>query len=293
VGPGVSHTRPLDVARLKTHMPLLTEHTYTSRNTILYALGVGASATGDHTDLRFVYEEGLEALPTMAVVLAYPGFWQQRPEFGLDWRAILHAEQQVIVHRPLAPQGRVRGVTSVDRIDDKGRDKGALLYVRREVRDADTDELLSTIVQGSFLRGNGGFRPAPQPSPRPEPVPDRPPDACLELPTSPQQAVLYRLSGDLNPLHVDPEVARAAGLQRPILHGLCTFGIAARAVLRLLCDDRADSLRGIGGRFTAPVFPGDTLVTEVWRTGSGEGMFRCRVKGTDVPAIDAGTVRFR
>ncbi len=289
-GPGMG--TPLDLEKLESNMPLVTEHTYTSHDTILYALSVGAGSTGDEGDLQYVYEENLEALPTMAVVLSYPGFWQQRPEFGMDWKRILHAEQQVFFHKPLAQEGRVRGVTSVDRLYDKGPDKGALLYVKREIRNCDTDELLATVVQGSFLRGNGGFSGTTQSSPRPTPVPDRTPDDSLDLPTSAAQAMLYRLNGDMNPIHIDPEVAKAGGLEQPILHGLCTFGVASRAILRLLCGDSAARLRSIGGRFTAPVFPGDSILTEVWRTGVGTGAFRCWVKERESLVIDSGTVTF-
>jgi acyl dehydratase len=271
-------------------MPIITEQAYTERDTILYALGVGAGA--DDSELKYVFENDLVAFPTMAVVLGYPGFWQQRPEFGIDWQQILHAEQKVVFHRPIPSSGVVRGVTTVERLEDKGTEKGVVLYAQRLVYDHETGELLATVTQGSFLRGNGGFSEIRESSPRPLSVPERTPDAVIEQPTTLQQAMIYRLSGDYNPLHVDPSVAVRAGLDRPVLHGLCTFGFAARAVVATLCADDEARLRSIGGRFTSMVFPGDTIVTEVWKTSDTTGMFRSRVKERRSVAIDHGLVEF-
>jgi len=281
---------PLDVGRVESLMPLVTEQRYTARDTILYALGVGAGASPG--DLKYVYEENLEALPSMAVVLAYPGFWQKRPEFGIDWQRVLHAEQKVYFHKPIPVEGFVRGVTTVDQIVDKGPVKGALLYVKREVRDGATDELLATVIQGSFLRGNGGFSDYIQKSQKPTEVPNREPDTTFAAPTSPQQAMIYRLSGDYNPLHVDPLVATGSGFDRPILHGLCTFGIATRAIVSLACGGQGEALRSVSGRFTSFVFPGDTIVTEIWHTGAGKAVFRCRTAERGTVVIDNGTAEF-
>jgi len=282
------HVSPLDLAALDRHMPIESEQAYDQRDTILYGLGVGVGLTGDPADLPYVYEVDTKVLPSMAVVLSYPGFWQQRPEFGIDWRQVLHAEQRVQIHRPLAARGVVRGRTVVDRLFDKGRDKGALLYVRREIVDAEDGELIATVHQGSFLRGNGGFSSQIDASPRRHSMPDRAPDHSVIRPTASNQAMLYRLSGDWNPLHVDPEVARAAGLERPILHGLATLGLATRALVGVLTDDQPERVRALGARFTAMVFPGDIIETQIWRMDETNARFRCRVPDRDATVIDGG-----
>ena len=293
----MSHTSPLNVEKLESFMPLLTEQTYTRRDTILYALGVGAGALGEDADLKYIYEgvdeDQLTVLPTMAVAMAYPGFWQQQPKYEMDWQQILHADQKVLFHAPIRAEGRVRGVTTIEEILDKGADKGAVLYTKRLIYDMDMDELITTVYQGAFLRGNGGFSGKRDPSPALPVVPAREADGSLEIPIHANQPFIYRLSGDYNPIHVDPVVAREGGFEQPILHGLCTFGVAGRAVLRLLCGDDGSKLSSIGGRFTAPVYPGDTILTEVWNTADGEAMFRCTAKERGVIVFDHGTVELR
>lgn len=260
---------PLDYDHIMALPPLETEHVVTERDTILYALGVGA------TNLRHVYETGLEALPTMAVVLAYPGFFAKRPEYGLTWQKLLHGEQSIELHRPLSATGRFIGRTTIDEIYDKGADKGAIMIARRTIVDAESGELVATSRAASFLRGDGGFGSrADGGSPRPHPLPERGPDATLSLPTRPDQAVLYRLSGDYNPLHIDPAVAKAGGFDRPILHGLCTYGVVGRALLQALCGNEATRFKRMDARFSSPVFPGETIRTEIWREGEGRAAFR-------------------
>jgi acyl dehydratase len=226
----------------------------------------------------------------MAVVLAYPGFWMRRPEFGIDWRQVLHVDQLVTIHAPLPVEGHVTGVTTLESTDDWGAERGVLVRVRREICDADSGAPLATIVQGSLLRGNGGFAKRRDSGKRWPAPPERPADRSVALGTRPEQALLYRLLGDDNPLHADPEVARGAGFDRPILHGLCTFGVAGRAIVKLLCDDDPRRLRSMGGRFTTPVYPGETIVTEVWRTGDDAGIFRASVLEREVVALDCGVV---
>jgi hypothetical protein len=186
---------PLDYAKLKNRVfPTLTQR-YTARDTILYALGVGAGLEDplDPDELRFVYEEGLRALPTMAVVLANEGMWLRDPQYGVLWKQLLHGEQMLQVHRPLAAEGTVVGTSAVEEIYDKGADKGAILYQRSELRDAQTGELLVSLRRSAFLRGDGGFGGKSEGAPRPHPVPaDRAPDLSLALPTRPEQALLYR-----------------------------------------------------------------------------------------------------
>ena len=279
----------IDYQRLKNWNVPEIEHGYRAKDTILYALGVGLGADPmDRAQLRFVYEEGLQALPTMAVVLAYPGFWAKNPETGIDWKQVLHGEQGLVLHKPLPASGTVVGKTVIEEIVDKGAGKGALLYSRREVRDKETGALLASLSSTSFLRGNGGFGGPSGPTKPVHSVPERTPDLICDLPTLPQAALIYRLSGDYNPLHADPEVAAAAKFPRPILHGLCTFGVAGHALLRTLCAYDPARLKRMEVRFSAPVFPGETVRTEIWREGEGRFGFRCRIVERDIVAINNG-----
>lgn len=247
--------------------------TYTSKDSILYALGLGLGRDPlDARELPFVYEERQLAVPTQAAVLGYPGFWMKEPDTGIDWRKVLHASQSVQLHRPLAPAGTVIGRTRVRNILDKGPDVGALFFVERTLETPD-GELLATVEQAVMARGNGGFGGQSGPSPAAVRLPDGAPDHVCELPTLAGQALLYRLSGDLNPLHADPEVARSGGFDRPILHGLCTYGIACHALLRMLCGYDPARLKRIDVRFSAPVYPSETIRVEAWGS-SGEVRFR-------------------
>jgi len=269
------------------------EHSYTARDTMLYALGLGYGADPmDQDQLRYVYEEGLQALPTMAVVLAGPGFWVKDPASGVDWKKVLHGEQGLVVHKPLPASGTVIGSTKIVEIIDKGAGKGALAYSRREIRDKATGDLLCTVNGCSFWRGNGGFGGPTGPTPQPHAVPDRAPDLACDLPTLPQAALIYRLSGDYNPLHADPAVAKTAGFPRPILHGLCTYGVAGHALLKTLCAYDPSKLRRMDVRFSAPVFPGETIRTEIWRDGPTQASFRCRVVERDTVVLNNGLAEF-
>jgi acyl dehydratase len=244
------------------------EHRYTERDTILYALALGLGADPiDPEQLKFVYQAKLRALPTMGVILGYPGFWLSDPKTGADWKRLLHGEQSITLHQPLPAAGVVVSRSRVVDVIDKGVEKGAFVFVERKVYDKPSDALLCTLNATSVLRGDGGFGGPAGPTPEPHPIPDRPADLQLETTTLPQAALIYRLTGDMNPLHADPEIAKAAGFPRPILHGLCTFGIAGYALLRLACGSDPNRLRSLKARFTAPVFPGETIVTEVWRDG--------------------------
>ena len=279
---------PLDYAALKSWPFADVEHRYTTRDTMLYALGLGCG--GDPTDadeLRFVFEESLMALPTMAVVLAGPGFWIRNENTGADWRKILHGEQGLTLHRPLPAAGTVIGRTRVKEIIDKGPGKGALMFSERSIRDKESGAPIATLSSTTVMRGDGGFGGPAGPTPAPHPLPQRPPDAALDLATLPQAALIYRLSGDMNPLHADPKVAAAAGFARPILHGLCSFGIAGRALIKLACGNDPARLAHMQVRFTAPAFPGETIRTEIWRDGETVS-FRARVVGRDAVILSNG-----
>lgn len=274
-----------DPEKLVARPPLGTRQSLTREQVMLYALGVGA------TELPFVHEEGLRALPSMAVVLAYPGFVWRDPELGVDWQRLLHAETSITLHQPLPIEGELIGHTWFGPVFDKGADKGAIAYHVREIHDA-RGKLIATVRNGSFLRSEGGRGGTGGEQPRPYAIPDRAPDQVVDLPTAENQALIYRLSGDFNPLHIDPAVAQAAGFPRPILHGLCTFGIAGRAVLAALCDNLPQRLKRQDVRFSSPVFPGETIRTEIWREGDGQAAFRATVVERDKLVLNNGYVEF-
>lgn len=279
---------PIDYHKLMNRRFGCIVQEYSVTDTMLYALGVGLGMEPlNENCLRFVYEEGLKVLPSMAVILAYPGFWAKEPDMGIDWVRVLHVGQEVILHRPLPASGRVEATTHVTDIIDKGPGKGALIISERVVRDADTGEDLCTRISTPMARGDGGFSGGVAPSPKPDPIPDRAPDQACSLPTSEQAALIYRLSGDLNPLHAVPSVVRDAGFERAILHGLCTFGLACHALLKTLCNYDVARFRRARVRFTAPVYPGETSRTEIRRDGD-RALFRCQTMERDAVVIDNG-----
>ena len=267
-----SPSLPIDPARLLARRFAPLEHVFTARDTILYALGIGIGFDPiDARALRFVYEgcdgTDLRAFPTMANIVGYPGFWAREADTGITWQRLVHAEQEIEIHKPLPSGGRVVATNRVSALWDRGADRGALMQQQRDIRDAN-GELLATVTQLTLMRADGGFGEcSPGKPPAPHPVPERPADAVCDLPTVPQIALLYRLSGDSNPLHADPSVARAAGFERPILHGMATMGVAAHAVLREVAGYDETRFARMRVRFTAPAFPGDTLRTQMWLDG--------------------------
>jgi acyl dehydratase len=276
----------IDPAKLLTMPPIVVRHTLTQKDTILYALGIGA------TELPFVYEAGLHALPTMAVVLGYPGFIWRDPALGANWQKILHGEQSTILHAPLPVEGEIVGETRIEALFDKGADKGAIALVTREIHDSHGTHL-ATSRATTFLRGDGGFGGTSDGAPVPHPLPtDRPADVSITLSTADNLAHIYRLSGDLNPLHIDPAVATGAGFAGPILHGLATYGIVGRALLLARCANDPARLRRMDCRFSSPVYPGETITTEIWDEacdGSGSRLaFRARVVERDLIVLTNG-----
>jgi acyl dehydratase len=283
----------IDPAYLLGLPPRIIDQSLTRRDTILYALGVGAGQdVAGSDDLRFVYEDKLVALPTMAAVLANPGFWLKDSHYGVNWKLVLHAEQSVTIHSTLPVEGEIRGELTVDNIVDKGANKGALVYSTRRVFDVDRNVLLASVRQVAFLRGDGGCGGSSYAAPEPHPVPDRTPDARFTLPTRSEQALIYRLSGDYNPLHADPAVARDAGLPHPILHGLCTYGIAGRAILKTLCRNDPARLKRLDCRFSAPVFPGEDIEVSMWRVCGGRAAFQAHAVARGVLVLNHGYVEF-
>ena len=269
------------------------EQAYEPKDCMLYALGVGLGHDPMNEDeLAFVYEKNLKVLPTMTTVLGHTGSLVRNPHIGIDWIMVVNGEQGFTLRRPLAGRGVLIGRTRIVEVIDKGAGKGALLFTEREIADKATGELVATVTQTIFCRGDGGFGGPPRQTPAPHSLPTRAPDAVCDLSTRPEMALIYRLSGDYNPLHAEPAAAKAAGFPRPILYGLGTFGVSGHAVLKTLCNYDPARLVSFSGRFSAPVFPGETIRTEMWRDGAVVS-FRARVVERDVIAINHGRAEVR
>jgi acyl dehydratase len=269
------------------------EQSYGAKDCILYALGVGLGLDPVNEDeLPFVYEKNLKVLPTQATVLASPGFWLRDLATGVDWVKLVHGEHSMVMHKALTGSGTVTSKTRVLDVVDKGEGKGAIVYSERTLVDKASGDLICTIVQTTFCRGDGGFGGPPRPQRPLHAIPERAPDLVCELATRPEAALVYRLSADLNPLHADPAVAKAAGFPKPILHGLATFGVAGHAVLKLVCGYDPTQLASIAGRFSAPVYPGETIRTELWRDGDVVS-FRATAIERGVIAINNGRAALR
>ncbi len=264
------------------------QQTYTAKDCMLYALGVGMGIDPmDENCLRFVYEEDIKVLPSQAVMMAHPGFWAKEEDTGLDWVQVLHLGQEIIMHRPFPSEGTVEAKTRITEVADKGARVGALIVSDRVVKDVATGADICTLVTTILARGNGGFSGERRSTPKTDVIPKHEPDIVCDLPTQPQQALLYRLSGDSNPLHASPIVARKAGFKAPILHGLCTMGVATHALLKSCCDYDTSRFKRMRLRFSAPVYPGETIRTEIWNNGN-QITFRCKSLEQDKVVINNG-----
>lgn len=262
------------------------EFSYTDRETMLYAVGVGMGADPmDRNELPFVFEKNLTPVPTMATVLAWDETLMMAS--GLNLVMVVHGEQRITLHRSLPPAATILVKQRVVDAFDKGEGRGALVLVETAIKDKATREPLCTNLSTIFARGDGGFGGPAGSGPKPHQLPERDPDTVCDLKTAPNQALIYRLCGDRNPLHADPDFAEAAGFPRPILHGLCTYGHACHAILKSMCDYQAASIIGFEARFTAPVFPGETIRTEMWRDGN-DISFRSSIPERDVMALNNG-----
>jgi acyl dehydratase len=267
-------------------------HTYSRRDSMLYALGLGyGSEPTDPAQLAFVYEDNLRTVPSMCCVLAHPGMWVRNPDLGIDWLKMLHGEQSFEIHNPLPPEGTVVGTYAIVAVEDKGAGKGAILHQIKKLHDKASSQLLATVRSVLFMRGDGGcggFGEVPE---APRPLPEQAPSSTREIATLAQSALIYRLSGDYNPIHADPNAATKAGFEAPILHGLCTFGVATRALLSTFANDAPERLKSLSVRFSRPVFPGETIRTELFGAG-GEVRFRSRVVERDLIVLDRGRAVF-
>jgi acyl dehydratase len=289
---------PLQYDALKSWSFPAIEQQYTDRDTMLYALAIGlGSHPVDSARLRFVYETDLLALPTMAGLLGYPGFWLADSSLGLDWLRIVHGEQAMTLHRPLPPAASVVAVNRVAAVIDKGIGRGALVVTERTISDRADGSLLATLRHTAFCRGDGGFSAthgvSDSPLPSPPPLPHRPADFVVDLETRPDAALLYRLTGDRAPIHADPDLAKAAGFARPILHGLGIFGVVGHAILKATCAYDPSRLRALSARFASPVYPGETIRTAIWvdtaSTGGLDLRFRASVVGREPVVLNYGS----
>jgi acyl dehydratase len=250
------------------------------RDTLLYALGVGAGTA----DLAFTTENShdiaQQVLPTYAVIACSP-FAAAASIGSFDFSRLLHGSQSIRVFAPLPASGALSVVSEVADIQDKGEGKNAIVMLKATGSDPDTGTAVAETLSTLVIRGEGGFGGQPGQRPVAPQIPDREPDATVTLLTREDQALIYRLSGDRNPLHSDPWFAALAGFPTPILHGLCTYGVAGRALVAGLGGGDATRITAISARFTSPVFPGDTLSTSIWRLDSGQAVFRTEAAGPD------------
>jgi acyl dehydratase len=271
------------------------QRAYSEKDAIMYALCVGlGSDPTDRNHIRYVYEKDLVAFPTLPNVLGMydDDDFLADPEVGIDLSQMLHTEMGLTLHSTVPPTGKVVSRISIDRLIDRGEGRGAILDFSRQIRGAESGDLIATERGSFYLRGNGGFGGSEGSRPRLPAVPDGPPDVTCDLQTTGQAALLFRLFGDRNPIHADPDVAASAGFAAPILHGACTFGIAAHGVVKGLLDYRGERLRHITARFSAPVIPGDVLSVQLWNAEPGRARFRVVVHERDAVVVDNGLAEY-
>jgi acyl dehydratase len=259
---------------------------YTDKDSILYALGVGFGRDPlDPSELPYVYERpGPHSVPTFSSMLVNDTIVA---ESGCDLTRVLHRTQTLDLYRPLPPNGEMLANQRVIGVFDHGADKGAEIEIESELRLARNDSAICTMVSRIIARSDGGFGGPPPRVRQRHRLPNREPDMSCDLETRPNQALLFRLSGDYNPLHADTGLAREAGFDAPILHGRCTYGIACLAVLKTVCNYDFTLIRGFDVRFRAPVYPGDIITTDIWQDRNIVS-FRCRVRARNVVVISNG-----
>ncbi|MBB5048712.1 acyl dehydratase [Rhodopseudomonas rhenobacensis] len=265
------------------------KYAWTDREVMLYAVGIGMGADPlDERELAFVNEatytaRPLQVVPSFASVAA----WGASPgPIEVNRLLVVDGERDITFHKPLPAAAEITADVSVVGVYDKGKDKGAVIIRQTVLRDAQ-GEALATLKASQFARGDGGFGGPSEGQPEPHQVPERAPDRIIDIATRPDQALLYRLCGDRNPLHSDPEFARRAGFARPILHGMCTYGISCRGILQTYADYDPTAFRQHAARFSAPVYPGDTVTMELWKDGNVIS-FQAKVNARAVTVIKSG-----
>ena len=279
----------IDAAAIRAYDFGSVEQSYTRRDAILYALGVGlGSDPCDPDDLRFLDERALALLPTFAVTLCSPGQWVRKPSLGVDFTRLVHLAQSADFFAPPPPEAEVRGTAEVVSLTDRGEGRGAVLVLDRAIRDAVSGEHYCRLRQTLLLRGDGGFGGEPAPR-EPRFAPEQAASVTYCYPTSKRAALIYRLSGDWNPLHLDPAVAGEAGFPRPILHGLASYAIAGVAVSRA-CGRDPVGVAQLACKFSGIVLPGDELVFEIWPDGVAAARFRA--KTGDRIVLDDGRIEW-
>ena len=259
---------------------------YSETDCMLYALGVGFGADPlDRRELSYVFEgAALRTIPTMASTLLSSSFISG---CGWDYSQVLHAEERMSLYRPLPPAARLRANRRVIAVHDLGKGKGARIILETELRLAKDDTVLFNLQRTLIARGDGGFGGPAGKAPAVHDMPSREADLSCKVSTRADQALLFRLADDLNPLHADPSLARRAGFDRPILQERCTYGIACRSILQTICDYDFTLISGFDAQFTAPVYPGDILTTEMWQDRNIVS-FRCVVEARNSVVLDNG-----
>ncbi len=281
----------MNLRNIKEYKFAPVEQTLTFRDSIIYALGLGYGFDpNDRAQLQFVYEDGLKAVPSMCCVLGYPGFWIRAPELELDWVKLLHGEHYYEIHQPIPTAGKVVAQHRIVGVEDKGAARGAVVSLEKQLHDA-SGALLARIEQTNFCRGDGGCGSFGKPPKERPPLPDGAPDAVHEIKTSRQIALLYRLSGDYNPVHADPEIAKKAGFHEPWTAGLCSMGLATRATIEKFCNNDPSRIRSMFVRFKSVCFPGETMRYEFYITENG-ARFRAVCAEREVIILDRGEVTF-
>ncbi len=282
---------PIDVSRVKGAELPPVRASWDADRVILYHLGLGAgSAPTDPAELAYTYERELKVLPSYGVLPALGTLrgLLELPGMEVELWQLLHGEQATIVHEPLPPAASVTTSARVSEVWDKG--KAAVVVVDAVTR-SDQGTLLLTNRFGAFIRGEGGFGGESGPA-RGDVPPERAPDHVVACPTMPQQGLLYRLSGDKNPLHVDPDLAASAGFERPILHGLCTYGIACKAAVDAVLGGAVEQVESFRARFAGVVYPGETIEVSLWRDGREVTLAaRARERDTEVLSNAGMTLR--
>lgn len=280
---------PINTDQLMAMKNLGQKYAYTDRDVLLYAVGIGMGADPmDEKELAFVNEgtftpRPMKVVPTFASVAA----WGSGPgEMNLNKVMVVDGERDITFHKPLPVAARITADSSVLGVWDKGPGKGAVIRHQTVLRD-ESGAPLATLVASRFARGDGGFNGPTEGQPEPHEVPKRAPDRTVDITTRPDQALIYRLCGDRNPLHSDPEFAQKGGFPRPILHGMCTYGITCRGILQTYADYDASAFRQHAARFSSPVYPGETVTMSLWKDGSVIS-FEAAAKERNVTVIKSG-----